>query len=199
MSIESEPREQEPTTLDTTSLRRAYDELLDAAQRVSTAETAPEPAPGEWNLEQILAHVAMVNATTIAAAYTVASGANATYDNRVALDAWSIQNTIDLAGGGAGLRNRIYEQANVLCALDGPALSETELAAKIPARLLSNDALVLDQVLTLHDIITGLAEAEIPGHTEQIAALALSGRSSQDGPHDTHPTFRSHRHHRRAP
>lgn len=157
--------------LDTTPLRRAYDELLQAAQCVADAETVAEPAPGEWDLEQILAHVSMVNAATIAVAYTIASGTNATYDNRVALDAWSIRNTATLAGGSAGLQRRIHEQAKTLCSLDDPALSETELATKVPARLLSNDALVVDQVLTLHDIITGLADAEIPGHTQQLLAL----------------------------
>ncbi len=145
--------------------------LVNAARHVAAAETTTEPPPSEWNLEQILAHVTLVNAATIAVAYTIASGANATYDNRLTLDRWSIRNTINLAGGGPGLRRRIQEQAKVLCALDGPALSQAELAATIPARLLSNDAVVVDQVLTLYDIITGLADAETPGHTQQVRAL----------------------------
>ncbi|HMT33658.1 MAG TPA: hypothetical protein PKA99_13600 [Dermatophilaceae bacterium] len=155
--------------LDTAPLRSAFDDLLSATQRVGDNA---EPSPGEWNADQILAHVAMVNAITISAAYTVASGVNATYDNRVALDKWSIQNTIELAGGSAGLQRRIQAQAIVLCALGGPALSDTELDAQIPARLLSNDTLVVDQVLTLRDLIAGLADAEIPGHTQQLLALA---------------------------
>jgi DinB superfamily len=151
--------------LDTAALRQAYDDLLDAARRTADPEATTAPPPGEWNPDQVLAHVSMINATTIAAAYTVASGLNATYDNRVALDTWSIQNTVALAGGTDGLRERIARQADVLCALGGPALSETELGATIPARLVSNGALVVDQVLTLRDLITGLAESEIPGHT----------------------------------
>lgn len=158
--------------LDTAPLRQAYDDLLTAAQRVTDGDATTDPAPGEWNADQILAHVAMVNAATIAAAYAVASGVNATYDNRVAQDNWSIQNTIDLAGGSPGLQLRIQAQATVLCALGGPALSDTELNTQIPAKLLSNDTLVVDQVLTLRDVITGLADAEIPGHTQQLLALA---------------------------
>lgn len=154
------------------SLRTAYDHLLAAARR-ATAGTELQPPPGEWSVDQVLAHVSMVNAATIATAYTVAAGLNATYDNRTALDTWSIQNTIVLAQGRPGLQERIAEQARVLCALDWPVVSATELTAKIPARLLSNDALVVDQVLTLEDIITGLAAAEIPGHTQQILALVL--------------------------
>ncbi|MFF3911721.1 hypothetical protein ACFYZJ_38680 [Streptomyces sp. NPDC001848] len=41
----------------------------------------------------------------------------------------------------------------------------------MPARLLSNDALLVDQPMSLRDIVTGLAEAELPGHTKQLLAL----------------------------
>lgn len=157
--------------LDTATLRQAYDDLLDAARRTADPEASTAPPPGEWNPDQVLAHVSMINATTIATAYTVASGLHATYDNRVAHDPWSIRNTVALAGGGIGLRARIACQADVLCALGDPALSETELDAPVPARLVSNGALVVDQVLTLRDLINGLAESEIPGHAKQLLAL----------------------------
>ncbi len=157
--------------LDIAPLREAFDELADAAELVANVETINAPPPGEWNADQILAHVAMVNAHTIAVAYTIAAGANATYDNRIASDTWSIENTLKVAGGNAGLRNRINAQAKVLGALDRVALSDSELDTPIPARLVSNGALVVDQVLTLRDLITGLADAEIPGHTQQLLAL----------------------------
>ncbi|MGB6124803.1 MAG: hypothetical protein WBG47_05565, partial [Gordonia sp. (in: high G+C Gram-positive bacteria)] len=57
--------------------------------------------------------------------------------------------------------------------VNGPVLSDRELVSKIPARLVSNDALVVDEILTLSDIIGGLAESEIPGHTQQILELVL--------------------------
>ncbi|MFF7240241.1 hypothetical protein [Streptomyces collinus] len=159
--------------LDTAPLQDAYRALLDAAATVANADD-PGPAPpyGEWNADQILAHVSLVSAATIAAVAGIAAGANATYDNRIALDTWTISKTIAHAGGNAGLRDRIRCQAAALCALAvGAALSDAEFSTLVPARLLSNDALLVDQPIPLRDIVAGLAEAELPGHTKQLIAL----------------------------
>jgi hypothetical protein len=97
--------------MDTASLRDAYRVLLDAAATVADAgDTTPAPPAGEWNADQILAHVSLVNAITIAAVSTVASGAHTTYDNRIASDTWTIEHAITLAGGNTGLRDRIRLQ-----------------------------------------------------------------------------------------
>ncbi|GAA4629938.1 hypothetical protein GCM10023196_053300 [Actinoallomurus vinaceus] len=158
--------------MDTAPLRDAYRGLLDAAVTVAdSGDTSPVPPPGEWNADQILGHVTLVNAATIAAVSAVASGANTTYDNRVALDAWTIDRVITLAGGNAGLRDRIRLQADALCALGGPMLSDAELDTPVPTRLLSNGVVLVDQCVALRDLITGLAEVELPGHTEQLLAL----------------------------
>ncbi|MEU6275029.1 hypothetical protein ABZ871_21830 [Streptomyces populi] len=159
--------------LDTGPLQDAYRALLDAAATVAGADD-PSPAPpdGEWNADQILAHVSLVSAATIAAVAGIARGADTTYDNRIALDAWTIRRTIAHAGGNAGLRERISGQAAALCALTGgAALSDAELGTLVPTRLLSNDTLLVDRPMPLRDIVTGLAEAELPGHTKQLLAL----------------------------
>jgi methylmalonyl-CoA mutase cobalamin-binding subunit len=158
--------------MDTTPLQDAYRALLDAAATVAdSGDTSSSPPAGEWNADQILAHVAVVNAATVAAASSIAAGANTTYDNRIALDTWTIERVIVLAGGNAGLRDRIRLQGDALCALCGPALSEAELDILVPTLLLSNDAVLVDQPMPLRDLITGLAEVELPGHTEQLLAL----------------------------
>ncbi|MFC7612743.1 hypothetical protein ACFQV2_02920 [Actinokineospora soli] len=100
----------------------------------------------------------------------IAAGGHTTYDNRVALDTWTIDTTIALAGGTAGLRDRVRKQADALCAV--ASLSDAELDQPVPTRLLSNGALLVDQPLPLRDLITGLAEVELPGHTKQLQALA---------------------------
>lgn len=156
--------------MDTTPLRDAYRALLDAAATVA-ADPGTPPA-GEWDADQILAHVSIVGAATIAAASCVAAGANTTYDNRTALDAWSIDRVVGLAGGNAGLRERIRLQGDALCALGGPGLSESELDTPVPARLLSNGQVLLDRPVPLRDLIAGLADVELPGHTKQLLALA---------------------------
>ncbi|MER6788526.1 hypothetical protein ABT330_28605 [Streptomyces sp. NPDC000658] len=159
--------------LDTGSLQDAYRALLDAAATVAGADD-PSPAPpdGEWNADEILAHVSLISAATISAVAGIAAGADTTYDNRIALDAWTIRHTIAQAGGNAGLRDRISGQAAALCTLAGSAaLSDAELGTLVPTRLLSNDTLLVDQPMPLRDIVTGLAEAELPGHTNQLLAL----------------------------
>ena len=158
--------------MDTTPLRDAYRALLDAAAIVADAAgSSPAPPAGEWNAEQILAHVSIINAATIAAASCVAAGANTTYDNRTALDTWTIERVIARAGGQAQLRERILLQGDALCALGGPALSEAELDTPVPTLLLSDGTVLVDQPMPLRDLITGLAEVELPGHTKQLLAL----------------------------
>ncbi len=165
--------------LDTAPPRDACSGLLEAAATVADADTTVAAPAGEWNADQILAHVAIVNAATITAAYAIASGTHTTYDNRIALDTWTINHVIELAGGNTGLRERIRQQTDVLCALTEPVLSETELDTPVPTRLLSNDTVLVDQLVPLRDLITGLADAELPGHAQQLLAL-LPNRGSHN-------------------
>lgn len=166
--------------MDTTALGDACAALLDAAAAVADSGESLAPPPGEWNADRILAHVAIVNAATLAAAHAVASGVNTTYDNRTAQDAWSIERVITLAGGNAGLRERIRRQGEALRGLGGPSLSESELDTRIPARLLSGNTVLVDRPISLRDILTGLAEVELPGHTTQLLAL-LPGKAGTPG------------------
>ena len=157
--------------MNTTPLLEAYRTLLDAAATVADAgDSSPVPPAGEWKADQILAHVAIVNAVTITAVSRVTSGANTTYDNRMALDPWTIDRVISLAGGNAGLQVRIAAQGEALSAL-GAVLGEAELDTLVPTLLLSNGEVLVDQLVPLRDLITGLAEVEIPGHTTQLLAL----------------------------
>jgi hypothetical protein len=54
-------------------------------------------------------------------------------------------------------------------------LSDAELDTPVPTRLLSNDTVLADQPMPLRDLVTGLAEMELPGHTKQLLALLPSG------------------------
>ncbi|WP_328460598.1 hypothetical protein [Streptomyces sp. NBC_00448] len=169
--------------MDTTPLRDAYRALLDAAATVADsadADAGSVPPAGEWNADQILAHVTLVNAATLAALALVAAGSSATYDNRVALDPWTLARTIARAGGNEGLRDRVRHQADALCALAGPALGEAELDTPVPTLLLSNGTLLVDRPMPLRDLVTGLAEAELPGHTAQLLALLPRSRREPD-------------------
>ena len=157
--------------MDTTPLGAAYRTLLDAAATVAgDGEPGPVPPSGEWDAAQILAHVSVLTATTLVTASTVASGANSTYDNRRALDDWTLGTVIARAGGGPGLRERIRHQGEALCHV-GAALGEAELTTRIPTLLLSHGTVLVDRPTALGDLLTGLAEVELPGHTAQLLAL----------------------------
>ena len=54
-------------------------------------------------------------------------------------------------------------------------LSEAELDTLVPTLLLSNDKVLVDQPVPLRDLMTGLAEVELPGHTKQLLALLSEG------------------------
>jgi hypothetical protein len=157
--------------MDTTPLRDAFGTLLDAAATVAKADPAPIPPAGEWNADQILAHVAIINAATISTLSAITSGTHTTYDNRVSQDAWTLAHLIEVAGGNEGLRERIRTQAEALYLLAGPILSEIELDTPVPARLVSKDTILVDQPIPLRDIITDLAHVELPGHAAQLHAL----------------------------
>jgi len=156
--------------MDTTALSAAYDDLLETARTVSAADYERTPPPGEWNADQILAHLVLLNAATISAACSVTSGAVATYDNRLAQDTWTIDRTMSLAGGSDGMRSQIRRQADALCAIVS-TLSDTELATPIPTLLISNDALLVDDRVPLAVLIDGLAGNELPGHADQLRTL----------------------------
>ncbi|MFD7561114.1 MULTISPECIES: hypothetical protein [unclassified Streptomyces] len=157
---------------DTTPLRDAYRALLAAADTVADAGPAvPSPAPGEWNADQILAHVVLIGAAAITTVSSVASGNVTTYDSRPTQDHWTIERVIGLAGGSPGLRDRLRLQGEALCALGGPVLSEVELDTQVPAMLVSHGKALVDHPLPLRDLLTGLAEQELPGHTKQLLDL----------------------------
>ncbi|MPZ96919.1 MAG: hypothetical protein GEU96_18920 [Propionibacteriales bacterium] len=160
--------------MDTTALHDGYRDLLDAATTLAAADHDPIPPPGEWSADQILAHVALVNAATISAACSAASAAVATYDNRLAHDTWTINRVISLAGDKEGLRNRIRLQADAMCAI-ASSLSERELDTRIPTLLLSHDTLLVDDLVPLRALIDGLATTELTGHASQLRGLLSAG------------------------
>jgi len=102
--------------MDTTPLRDAYDALLQASITVlGPDDTSPVAPPGEWDATQILAHIASVDAGVLATVYTVASGAEAMYDNRVSLEAPTLDRMTAITANSDGLRERIRRQGAALC------------------------------------------------------------------------------------
>jgi hypothetical protein len=157
--------------MDIGTLHAAHVAFLDAARRVADAGGSTlVPRAGEWNSDQIVAHVALVDAATLATAASLASGANTTFDNRIPLDAWTIEQVTALAGGVNGLQLRVRALGETLCALTN-VLSDAELDTLVPSLLLSSDKLIVNQPMTMRALITGLGESELPAHEQQLLSL----------------------------
>ena len=157
--------------MDTTPLRDAYDALLEASITVlGPDDTSPVPPPGEWDATQILAHIASVDAGVLVTVYTVASGADAMYDNRVSLEAATLDRMTAITENSDGLRDRIRRQGAALCAV-GEMLSEAELDTPVSTLFESAGVVQFDQPIPLRALIAGIAEDHLPRHTAQLLAL----------------------------
>lgn len=152
--------------METTALRSAYERLLEAAATPDLGDAVD----GGWNADQILAHLLSVDAAIAAAALGVVSGSRPIFDNRISLDTWNLDRIIAEHSGRAELIDHVRSQATVLCDI-ADQLNEKAAAVLVPALLLSNDALVLDQPITLADLVNGLAENHVPEHTKQFLDL----------------------------
>jgi hypothetical protein len=150
-------------------LKSAYETLVAAAETAVVTDQAPPPE--EWNAEEILAHICLINIITITAACSVASAAVATYDNRIAHDLWTLHRVAALGTGPAALPARIRGHADALTAIAGD-LSDTELATSIPTLLVSRQEVLVDAPMSLQALLDGLVTTELPGHTRQLLALS---------------------------
>jgi hypothetical protein len=152
--------------METTALRSAYRELLDAAARPDLGDARD----GGWNADQVLAHLLSVDSSIAAVALGVVSGSRPTFDNRICLDAWNLGHIIGEHSDRADLIDHVRDQASLLCDV-ADRLSDEAASVMVPSLILSGDALVLDQPLPLRALIDGLAENHVPVHTRQLLDL----------------------------
>ncbi|MDN5854751.1 MAG: hypothetical protein L0K86_18255 [Actinomycetia bacterium] len=153
--------------MDSHSLKEAFQALLDTA---ADAASALPPSTAEWSFAEVLAHVSLVTAATIGTVAAVSSGIPATYDNLAAQDAGTLQRVISRIGSPVEMRERIRQQADALCLLVS-SVGSPELDTAVPTLLVSHGTTLVEQPLALRDIIGGLVEVELPGHTQQLRAL----------------------------
>jgi hypothetical protein len=162
--------------MDTTALRSAYHRLLEVAADPDLGDAGD----GGWNADQVLAHLISVDAAVSAAALAVVAGSRPTFDNRICLDAWNLGRIVAEHSGRTDLVGGVRRQAAVLCDI-ADQLSDAATAVLVPVLLLSNDTLVLDQPITLGQLINGLADDHVPAHARQLleartgSAPAVSG------------------------
>jgi hypothetical protein len=155
--------------MDTTALRSAYDRFLD----VAAIPDLGDAGNGGWDADQILAHVLSVDAAIAAVALGVVSGSRPTFDNRISLDAWNLDRIIAEHSGRTELIDHVRSQATVLCDI-ADQLNGEATSVLVPSLILSNDALVVDQPISLAGLIDGLAEDHVPVHTQQLLDLRIA-------------------------
>lgn len=172
--------------MDTTRLRAAYDRFLDAATRPDL-EAARD---GGWDADEILAHVLSVDAGVAAAALGVVSGLRPSFDNRVSLDAWNLGRIIGEHAGRTELVEHLRGHSGVLCDI-AEQLSVPSLSVLVPTLLVSHDAAVVDQPVTLGALIDGLAADHLPRHTLQLIQLRGSQPVAAASGHTPRATARS--------
>lgn len=152
--------------MDTTDLRAAYDRLCDAA---ATSNLGPA-ADGGWDADHILAHLLSVDAGIAAVALGVAAGGRPAFDNRISLDPWNLDRIIAEHPSRAELIDHVRQQGDLLCDI-AEQLSKEAGSVLVPALLLSNNEIAVDQPVPLEGLIAGLATNHIPEHTQQLLAL----------------------------
>lgn len=155
--------------MDTTTLRSAYDDLLDAAATPDLGEAAD----GGWDADHILAHLLSVDSGTAAVALGVVAGARPTFDNRISLDRWNLDRIIAEHQGRAQLISHIRSQGAILCDI-ADQLNEEAASVLVPCLLLSNDKVAVDQPVPLAGLIDGLATNHIPEHAQQLRNLRIT-------------------------
>lgn len=155
--------------METTALRSAYDKLLEAAAHPDLGDAGD----GEWNADQILAHILSIDAAVAAVALGVVSGSRPTFDNRISLDTWNLARIIAEHADRAELIEHVRSQATILCDI-ADQLNEKAASVSVPSLLLSNDELVLDQPIPLAGLIDGLADNHVPVHTQQLLDLRVT-------------------------
>jgi hypothetical protein len=96
------------------------------------------------------------------------------FDNRVSLDRSNLSRIIADHADRAALVRHVRRTAALLWDV---ADSRSDLAARVrvPSLLVSNDAVVVDQPLTVADLVNGLAADHGPRHTEQLLASSVAG------------------------
>ena len=156
--------------MDSTPLRTAYDTLLDAAEHVAARDTHKAVPPEEWDAEQQLAHLIAVDAGILSVVSTIAAGAHASFDNRLSLDTHNLARISQRVGDRTQMIKRVRAQGHALCEVV-EHLSDDELSQPIPTLLMSAGVLLVDQPLSLRDLLDGLTTDHLPRHTQQLLAL----------------------------
>jgi hypothetical protein len=153
-------------TVDVIALHRAHEDFIAG---VEGASFGPPPV-GEWDAQQVLAHVAATDLSIASVALAVAAGQHPRYDNRTTLDPWHLRVLTERARTDADLLAMVRTSGELLCSV-AEHLSTDDLDYPLPTLIVSHDEAVLDDTIPLRALIEGVGEAHLPLHANQLQAL----------------------------
>ncbi|MEN3304701.1 MAG: hypothetical protein V7603_903 [Micromonosporaceae bacterium] len=143
------------------------DPYADFIAEVSAGGFTPAPA-GEWNAEQIAAHVARNHEELIRTTEAVLSGEQATFDNREPTDAGELDRYVLAYRGLRGLADRIAETVVTLRELSS-RLAECG-PVTVPVHIKDGERVVVDEPLPWRDVLAMDESAHVRGHLAQLRA-----------------------------
>lgn len=152
----------------------AYVHLLNAIDQViATPVDSHTHEEGEWGAEQQLAHLIAVDAGILAVTSLIATGSRAAYDNRLTLDTHNLKHISQRTGSLTQMRDRVQAQGRALCQVV-EHLTEQELSQAVPTLLVSGSTTLVDQTISLEDLLNGISGDHLPRHTQQLLRLLPS-------------------------
>jgi uncharacterized protein YndB with AHSA1/START domain len=156
-----------PDAPDLAVLTTAYDEFFAEAE----SDVFGSPADGEWDADQVLAHVALNDAALLAVCQSIVHGRSAPFENLTSQDPEVLLRWIAATGSKAALIERGRQTARVLhSALS--RLSLEQLSTHVHCRLAHDGEIVLNGPRPWRSLaIETQAAMHIPAHTAQLRDL----------------------------
>lgn len=148
------------------ALRAAYDAFFAAA----LAEGFGEPPAGEWTAEQVVAHVALNDASMAAVCRRLIDRREVAFENASVQDVTNLDRWIAGRPMSALVDDGRHASEDLLLVL--ARLDDEQLDTEVPCCLVDHGEVVLDGALPWRRLAHQIqAEVHLPGHGEQLAAL----------------------------
>lgn len=128
-------------------------------------------APGEWDADRVLAHVALNDAAMLAVGHALVHGAERRFENVVSQDPGVLTSWVESAGGPGEMLARARQAAGQFVA--GLArLSSDQLATPVSCRLLHDGEVAFEDARPWAEVAIGIQSAgHLPAHTQQLRDL----------------------------
>ena len=153
--------------MNTDTLSSNYDDLIVYASSTSFGA----PPDGEWDAEQVVAHLTTNDDLLLEVTLAVLAGRDASYDNAAAIDTSKLDALVDECGGMSGLVERLRSTSTrIVDAVQ--RLDDDSSARLLPVRIVDGTTVVVDQPLPIAALYQAQANIHIPNHLQQLKDLA---------------------------